>query len=587
MEMTRRRFRAIIAIILALFFPITLFSFGSAQFDRPYQYPIVLLDDNWTVSLRGNLYFNQTREQIGMAGSEPGETLVITTQVPANNIISPCLYFETTFATVEVYINRDMIYSFGKEYVQAGTMVPKKQHLIPLGRYENNKYDLKIRLTATEPGQSYSFKQILIGNRDDLGRKIIQRYRLALFIGIFLVMFAVLLLVFSPLLAVRQGHDLSSAVYALDCFLIGGYIMYYNGLADAVLQSSEMGTFWEYFMIYATPIGLMLTILVNRKMHAGKSNRLITVIVIHTAFLLVAIGMHVTNIAHIERALVLFHLLSAVEGAMVLIVAIRIIVKMIRTGNTYKQTLEDNIIGLGILILVICAFIDLIRMYLSLFNESRWVFNSDIRYTVLGSLLFATCLIMNYFFHCIAYINNEKIRLALEGIAYTDSLTQLANRAKCEQTLTQVAQEMEPYTIISLDLDRLKQINDTQGHQAGDSLIRGFADILYETFTDALLVGRMGGDEFVVVMKGADRNLTEGLIRKLKEKMAYYNAKAGRFKYSASWGIAYSTELPMNSSHQIYMLADSRMYQMKQEHHQQTLDKLYRALSPKGGSGNA
>ena len=98
-----------------------------------------------------------------------------------------------------------------------------------------------------------------------------------------------------------------------------------------------------------------------------------------------------------------------------------------------------------------------------------------------GAFIFILCLIMNYFYHCIEFISETNIRRQLEGLAYSDSLTSLANRSKCELTMAELT---GMYTILSIDLDHLKYTNDNYGHAAGDSLISGFANILKNSFTE-------------------------------------------------------------------------------------------------------
>ncbi len=93
----------------------------------------------------------------------------------------------------------------------------------------------------------------------------------------------------------------------------------------------------------------------------------------------------------------------------------------------------------------------------------------------------------------------------LERQATTDNLTGLANRAHFETVLNEEIQRFkrygrEPFSLIILDLDRFKQLNDSQGHIAGDKALRMLADMLKENSRDVDLVARWGGDEFVILL---------------------------------------------------------------------------------------
>ncbi|MBO9532894.1 MAG: GGDEF domain-containing protein [Solirubrobacteraceae bacterium] len=90
-------------------------------------------------------------------------------------------------------------------------------------------------------------------------------------------------------------------------------------------------------------------------------------------------------------------------------------------------------------------------------------------------------------------------------IAHTDSLTGLRNRPGFEQGASRALElaklEDRPFGLLAFDLDDFKQVNDTQGHTAGDELLRRVADATIDTFPTAHTVGRLGGDEYVVALE--------------------------------------------------------------------------------------
>jgi diguanylate cyclase (GGDEF)-like protein len=96
---------------------------------------------------------------------------------------------------------------------------------------------------------------------------------------------------------------------------------------------------------------------------------------------------------------------------------------------------------------------------------------------------------------------------ALTRAARSDSLTGLANRRAFEDDLAQVIQARNlsgtPFSLMAFDLDALKQINDTQGHQAGDAVIRRVATTLEHEIGDRGSVYRTGGDEFMALLPGS------------------------------------------------------------------------------------
>ena len=159
----------------------------------------------------------------------------------------------------------------------------------------------------------------------------------------------------------------------------------------------------------------------------------------------------------------------------------------------------------------------------------------------------------------------------LYKLAYSDELTKVYNRRYCERIMDELTEKQQHYTIFSFDLNNLKKINDNMGHQYGDALISGFANILKETFTEDAIVGRMGGDEFIVLLDDKDIHSHDHSkeIKKYYEILERYNRQEESFQFSASYGYADMEEIqPVDGvvdSRKVYALADNRMYEMKSQ----------------------
>jgi len=96
----------------------------------------------------------------------------------------------------------------------------------------------------------------------------------------------------------------------------------------------------------------------------------------------------------------------------------------------------------------------------------------------------------------------------LEKIALFDSLTGLANRSlilnRLQIGVKNAKSHNNPLSVIMMDLDKFKHVNDTLGHDAGDELLKQAAVIIQDTLSDGDTIGRLGGDEFVLVLPDKD-----------------------------------------------------------------------------------
>lgn len=116
-----------------------------------------------------------------------------------------------------------------------------------------------------------------------------------------------------------------------------------------------------------------------------------------------------------------------------------------------------------------------------------------------------------------------KNAILLEELKYalrTDKLTDIYNRRCFEEILEKEIKRAVRYgnnfSIILIDLDDFKPINDTYGHKMGDRVLKYFADVLKRNLRDTDVVARLGGDEFVLLLHGADENKAEGKIGFIK-----------------------------------------------------------------------
>jgi two-component system cell cycle response regulator len=157
-------------------------------------------------------------------------------------------------------------------------------------------------------------------------------------------------------------------------------------------------------------------------------------------------------------------------------------------------------------------------------------------------------------------------RRTLHALALTDPLTGLLNRRGIQDEAARLLARRTSgdLAIIYLDLDGFKSINDRFGHAEGDSALARVAGALLETFRAADVVGRIGGDEFlVVVAPGSD---VVAAARRLQERLATSRDEGERYTLSASVGIGHVAGRTVEAFWDAVDAADRRMYLDKHAH---------------------
>lgn len=158
----------------------------------------------------------------------------------------------------------------------------------------------------------------------------------------------------------------------------------------------------------------------------------------------------------------------------------------------------------------------------------------------------------------------ERAYAEMKHISMHDALTGLYNRGYFEQEMNRLGKRRN--TVIGLiicDLDGLKRVNDQQGHEAGDKMIRAAGEVLKNTFRECDMVARIGGDEFAILAPDVDMERMLLMKERIELAVQQYNKRAGKHDLSISVGVALK-ERGDSTMLDVFREADARMYQDKQ-----------------------
>ena len=161
----------------------------------------------------------------------------------------------------------------------------------------------------------------------------------------------------------------------------------------------------------------------------------------------------------------------------------------------------------------------------------------------------------------------KEIQEEIQFLAYHDPLTRLPNRRyfheKLDEALLECEQNQETLALLLIDLDKIKLLNDTHGHLAGDEALRVAAHILYETVAGIGTAARMGGDEFILFIRHSPTEQEiQQAVQVIQEKFSRYISKYGKLPVGMSIGVSY---FPADGTdgQALINIADSEMYEMK------------------------
>jgi diguanylate cyclase (GGDEF)-like protein len=157
----------------------------------------------------------------------------------------------------------------------------------------------------------------------------------------------------------------------------------------------------------------------------------------------------------------------------------------------------------------------------------------------------------------------------LESIARTDPLTGLSNRRGIDEGLARAfartRRRGEPMTALMIDLDRFKAVNDRYGHEAGDRVLVAVAECMRDALRVEDIYGRIGGDEFVVVMAGTDEIAGRAAAGRLEKRAASVNLSDLGLPNGIPMSIGQASGVHMRPE-DLMRAADAELYRVKDAH---------------------
>ena len=175
----------------------------------------------------------------------------------------------------------------------------------------------------------------------------------------------------------------------------------------------------------------------------------------------------------------------------------------------------------------------------------------------------------NLLARCLLYsIERQRMQATLRNLSLRDPLTGLYNRrglvALADQQLKTARRNRSSLSLVLADLDGLKQINDTQGHQQGDAAIIEIANALRETFRQSDILARLGGDEFAALLPDGSQKAGKALTNRLQQHLRELNKKQDRpYELSLSVGTVTLPANQLKSLEDLIACADVLLYEQK------------------------
>ena len=167
-----------------------------------------------------------------------------------------------------------------------------------------------------------------------------------------------------------------------------------------------------------------------------------------------------------------------------------------------------------------------------------------------------------------ASLANAKFHAEIERLAISDGLTGLFNHRHFQERLTQEMRRLErlpgSLSVLIIDIDYFKRVNDTYGHPVGDAVLQGVADIITATIREIDIAARYGGEEFAVILPGTEARGAMKMAERLRKTVMEekYSGEGDTFRVTVSIGVAAYPD-GISSKEELIDRADKALYHAK------------------------
>lgn len=446
-------------------------------------------------------------------------TITLEKKLPVINFSNNYLFFRATQAYVSIYIEDDLVYEYKPKKNFFRKIPGSTWVLLALDESYSDKRITIIRETKYDKFYN-SMNRIYLGTKADIISFLLKNSYKGLISSFFMLITGIICVLVS--LTIKKKLN-SRKIYYLGIFSVLCSIWSLGELRILQLILGNVN-FVSHLAFLSLNMGHLAFLMFIYSFDFYSRDRIFKNVILFSfgTFILINI-LHITGIMDYFESLVITHI-AIITSVMYICFKYSIFFFRKNIGEHIK-TLHFHM-----LIFFLIALSDLVKFYVLKTAQLGGGISLGLCYFI------STMAILS--FKQLSKAFSEKLELSLlKKIAYTDSLTKLYNRSAFEEKRKELElkEELGEISLISVDINNLKFINDNFGHQEGDKALEEVSKLMYSKFNDYGTIYRIGGDEFVIV---GNHNITKELSKIFKEinEEIRANLTFGRIKPYIAYG---------------------------------------------------
>ena len=539
----------VILVCLSIFAITAIFVFFVVKHSN---YEKVDLENGWTIQKNGSTQVQVNINDTNVGITDKNETLIMSyyiREIPKN----PMLVFETYHTAVNVYLNNECIYKYGVERKNEGKNIGSGFHHVNLPE-DCVGSTLTIGMRTNDNNPFSKMEPIYIVNSFEYAYGYICKNIVGIAATFVMLALGIISMIIVLFLGVQKKNIRKILYIGAESFTLGLWMQCYLGYIGLLSTNLVLNAYMEHFSLYMLSIPLMLYY--YESVREGLLKRCLLIgIVSNIIFVIGVFILNETKILHFNVFVSTYRMLAIIYITMIIIAVF---------SNNMENKKARFTMRIGVVLLSSALVIEQIS-----YTITKYIERMPFTLITVGGFAYITCALVSYIFFITESIDEIAKKNAIKKLAYTDKLTGVSNRQRCEERMHNLDKNnIKNFAIINFDLNWLKKINDNKGHVFGDRYICDFASLLMENAPEGSMVGRMGGDEFIIIMEKVAETDVDMLLNELNVKSGNGHKPEERDPgdgISFAYGYALSNEQMPLSTQKAFEIADKKMYACKEQ----------------------
>lgn len=484
-----------------------------------------------------NVQYSEEKDDTAASGIRKEYTLELE-GVKENN---RCVAFYLVHHYVQVYVGEELVYSVMPQEGTRSETAGCRWVVIPVDSQDAGKI-MRIETYPAYDDVSGRTTEFMEGSRYSIVLDVIENDFPEIALSIFAVLIGIAFVIIGVFCTFRRKTE--------DSLIYLGFLSVFLGMWKAVDTRSVTLLFPDHTLFLSVlPLGMLIlaitsfVMFIERQIDKKRWKFLNPVCAGCVIVMAVQILLQITGLVDLRETLRLSHIMLAVT--------IVFVTQAIVGEWREKAQKKNKKAGITLLCFGLCA----------LGAAGDMIF-----YYIKGTS--AGILITIVIFVIYILIMGVMELMKLNHQANIDFSTGLFNKSRCTELINENENVEKGTCLVMFDLNYLKQVNDTMGHQAGDDMIYHFSDVLKRNIPASAFVGRYGGDEFLAVIGECSEERILKILKDISHAVEVYNQTDSAIKLSYAVGYVLSCEYPGMSMSQLLQKADYNMYLDKKKCHE-------------------